>query len=126
VSCILLKFFATLSITATDKNTKEFDVTIESITGKTHTPPTLKTIRKTDSEKKEVIKSAERNDSIAITAMAQRIKKAFEVSASVTIIDIDRVAAVKKALADGSYQVNAERIAEKMIEYEKLMPQDRT
>lgn len=101
-------------------------MTIESITGRTHTPPTLKTIQKTDSEKKEVIKSAEGNDSIVITAMAQRIKKAFEASASVTIIDIDRVAAVKKALADGSYQVNAERIAEKMIEYEKLMPQDRT
>ncbi len=56
--------------------------------------------------------------------MAQEIKKAFELSSSVSIIDVDRVAAVKKALADGSYQVNAEKIAEKMIQYEKLMPQD--
>jgi negative regulator of flagellin synthesis FlgM len=100
-------------------------MTIESITGRTHTSLTIKTTQKAeiDSGKKASIKSAERNDSIAITAMAQGIKKAFE-SSSATIIDVDRVAAVKKALADGSYQINAERIAEKMIQYEKLMPPD--
>jgi len=100
-------------------------MTIESITGRTHTPPTIKTTPKAeiDSGKKASINSAESNDSIAITAMAQGIKKAFE-SSPVTIVDVDRVAAVKKALADGSYQINAERIAEKMIQYEKLMPQD--
>jgi negative regulator of flagellin synthesis FlgM len=101
-------------------------MTIESITGKTHTSLTIKTTPKAeiDSEKKASIKSTERNDSIAITAVAQGIKKFSESSSAVTIVDIDRVAAVKKALADGSYQINAERIAEKMIQYEKLMPQD--
>ena len=96
-------------------------MTIESITGRTHTPLTIKTSQKAeiDSEKKTSIKSAERNDSIAI---AQGIKKAFESSSAV--VDADRVASVKKALADGSYQINAKRIAEKMIQYEKLMPPD--
>jgi len=103
-------------------------MTIESITGRAHTLPTIKTTPKaeSDSGKKASVKSAERNDSIVITAMAQGIKKAFESSSSVAVVDVDRVAAVKKALADGSYQINAERIAEKMIQYEKLMPQDRT
>jgi negative regulator of flagellin synthesis FlgM len=101
-------------------------MTIESITGRTHTPLTIKTTQKAeiDSGKKASINSTESNDSIAITAMAQGIKKAVESSSSVTIVDVDRVAAVKKAIADGSYQINAERIAEKMIHYEKLMPQD--
>ena len=101
-------------------------MTIESITGRTHTPLTIKTTQKAelDSGKKAAIKGAERNDSIAITAMAQGIKRAFESSSSSTIIDVDRVTAVKQALADGSYQINAERIAEKMVQYEKLMPQD--
>ena len=101
-------------------------MTIESLTGRTHTPLTIKTTQKDeiDSGKKASVKSVERNDSIEITAMAQGIKKALESSSSVTIVDADRVAAVKKALADGSYQINAERIAEKMIQYEKLMPQD--
>ena len=101
-------------------------MTIESITGRMHTPLTIKTTQKDeiDSGKKASIKSAERNDSIEITAMAQGIKKAFESSSAATIVDADRVAAVTKALADGSYQINAERIAEKMVQYEKLMPQD--
>ena len=102
-------------------------MTIESITGKTHTPLTIKTTPKNeiDSGKKASIKGAESsNDSIEITATAQGIKKALESSSAATIVDVDRVAAVKKALADGSYQINAERIAEKMIQYEKLMPQD--
>jgi negative regulator of flagellin synthesis FlgM len=101
-------------------------MTIESITGRTHTPLAIKTTQKAevDNEKKAPLKSAESNDSIAITAMARGIKKAFESSSSITIVDVDRVAAVKKALADGNYQINAERIAEKMIQYEKLMPQD--
>lgn len=99
-------------------------MTIESITGRAHTSLTIKTNQKAeiDSGKKAAIKNAERNDSIAITAMAQGIKKAFESSSSVAVVDADRVAAVKQALADGSYQINAERIAEKMIQYEKLMP----
>lgn len=99
-------------------------MSIESITGRAHTPLTIKTNQKAeiDSGKKAAIKNAERNDSIAITAMAQGIKKAFESSSSVAVVDADRVAAVKQALADGSYQINAERIAEKMIQYEKLLP----
>jgi len=103
-------------------------MTIESITGRTHTQIPIKTTQKAeiDSGKNASIKSAEKNDSIAITAMAQGIKKAFESSPSVTIVDADRVTAVKEALADGSYQINAERIAEKMLQYEKVMPQGRT
>lgn len=99
-------------------------MSIESITGRAHTPLTIKTNQKAeiDSGKKAAIKNTERNDSIAITAMAQGIKKAFESSSSVAVVDADRVAAVKQALADGSYQINAERIAEKMIQYEKLLP----
>lgn len=102
-------------------------MTIESITGRTHTPLAIKTTQKAevDSGKEATVKSAERDDSIAITAMAQGIKKAFESSSSDTIVDVDRVAAVKKAFTDGSYEINAERIAKKMIQYEKLMPQDK-
>ena len=101
-------------------------MTIELITGRTNTAPTIKTPPKADidSGKKAPVKSAGTDDSITITAMAQGIQKVFESASSTTNVDVDRVAAVKKALADGSYQINAERIAGKMIQYEKLMPQD--
>jgi negative regulator of flagellin synthesis FlgM len=99
---------------------------IESITGRTLVQPTTKTAQKAEIDigNKATTRQAERNDSIAITVTAQGLKKAFEPSASGTIVDVERVAAVKKAIAEGSYQINAERIAEKMIQYEKLMPQN--
>jgi negative regulator of flagellin synthesis FlgM len=108
-----------------EKDTEEFDMTIELITGRTNTPLTTKTSPKTeiDSGKQASVKSADKNDSIAITAMAQEIKRAFESSSSVSAVNVDRVTAVKQALADGNYQINAEKIAEKMIQFEKQMPQ---
>jgi negative regulator of flagellin synthesis FlgM len=99
---------------------------IESITGRTQSQLTIKTDPKTEvSDLKSVpIKSTEKNDSIAITAIAHEIKKAFESSSSLPAVDIDRVNAVKKALADGNYPINAERIAQKIIQFEKLLAQD--
>ncbi len=99
---------------------------INSITSKSNTPLTVKTAPKADAEsvKETTTGTAEKNDSIAITAIAKEIHRAFETSSASSAIDFDRVAAVKKALADGSYTVNAEKVAEKMIQFEKLMPRD--
>lgn len=58
------------------------------------------------------------NDSVAITAVAKEITKAFESSKTTHVINQERVNAVKKALEDGTYPINAEHIAKKMIELE--------
>jgi negative regulator of flagellin synthesis FlgM len=96
---------------------------IESITGRVRPPITGSTSPKTEVESGQntATKRSESTDSIAITPMANGIKKAIEATSSDAVVDMDRVAAVKKALADGSYQVNAERVAEKMVQHEKLM-----
>jgi negative regulator of flagellin synthesis FlgM len=97
---------------------------IENISGRMHVPiNTANTSQKTgvDNADKAVAKETGQTDSIAITSTARNIKKSLESSSSATLIDIDRVQAVKKALADGSYQINAEKIAEKMIQHEMLM-----
>lgn len=101
-------------------------MTINSVTGKPVTTPTLKTAPKAeaDATKETTVSSTEKNDSIAITAIAKEIHKAFESSSASSTVDFDRVAAVKKALADGSYSINAEKVAEKLIQFEKLLPQD--
>lgn len=99
---------------------------IESITGRTRVPIATKAVPKTEMDGgNKTAKQAEKSDSIAITGIAQGIKKAFESSSSGAIVDADRVASVKKAIAEGSYQVNAERIADKMMQYEKLAPQNK-
>lgn len=97
---------------------------IESITGRTRTPLTTKPVQKTEIDSgNKATKQAEKSDSIAITGIAQGIKKAVELSASVDVVDVERVASVKKAIAEGSYQINAEKIAKKMLQFEELLPQ---
>jgi len=100
-------------------------MTINSIIpGKTQNSLPIKATPKpeTDGAKETAISKAEKHDSVVITAIAKEIHKSFETSSAASVVNLDRVAAVKKALADGSYSINAERVAEKMIQFEKLMP----
>jgi len=92
------------------------------ITGRSNSPTPIKTTPKAgvESEKKVAVSTPENSDVVALTT-TQEIKKAFGPS-SASPVDIDRVNSIKKALADGSYQINAEKVAKKMIEFEKLMP----
>ncbi|HEY8218640.1 MAG TPA: flagellar biosynthesis anti-sigma factor FlgM [Methylobacter sp.] len=94
------------------------------ITGRTNGPAPIKTAPKAgvDGEKQVTIASPEKDDVVALTTATQEIKKAFGLSSALPV-DIDRVNTIKKALADGSYQINAENVAKKLIEFEKLMPQ---
>lgn len=92
------------------------------ITGRTNSPTLINTPTKSgvDGEKKVAVTNTEQDDSVALTTTTQEIKKAFG-SSSASTLDIDRVNSVKKALADGDYSVNAEKVAKKLIQFEKLM-----
>ena len=65
----------------------------------------------------------EKNDSVALTATTQEIKKPVG-SSSASPVNSDRVNAVKKALANGSYSVDPQKIANKLLQFEQLMPQE--
>ena len=98
-------------------------MTIESIAGRTQTQLTLRAPIKTDASIRITsIPSVEKSDSVAITTVAQGIKQAVAASSSGSIVDVNKVSALKNALANGSYQINAESIAKKMIHYESIMP----
>ncbi len=58
-------------------------------------------------------------DSVDITQVARGLTKAFESSKATSVINEERVNAVRKALEEGTYPINADRIAEKMIQIEK-------
>ncbi len=71
---------------------------------------------KAESIKLDSLKQADRVD---ITSVAKEITKAFESSKSSSPINEERVNAVKKALKEGNYPIDAQRIAKKMIQMEK-------
>ncbi|MEQ1527967.1 MAG: flagellar biosynthesis anti-sigma factor FlgM [Methylococcales bacterium] len=98
---------------------------IDSITGRKPDLPAIKTNPKSDldNSKKVTNNGNTQDDTVAITSAAQEIKKVFESSPDAAV-DVDRVASIKKAVADGSYVVNAEKVAQKMIQFEKSLLKD--
>ena len=60
-------------------------------------------------------------DQVQLSPEAQALKRLeAQINAS-SEIDIGRVAAIKQAIADGSFEINVERIAEKMLQNDSLL-----
>ncbi|BBL60085.1 flagellar biosynthesis anti-sigma factor FlgM [Methylomonas koyamae] len=96
---------------------------IESITGKPVTTSVpAKPGVKDAAEPKQRTESGVVTDTVEITATAQDIKTASAAGAATPVVNEDRVAAIKAAIQAGSYQVNAERVAEKMLQFDKQLP----
>ena len=89
------------------------------IIGRTNSPTFIKPPPKAevDGEKKVAVPNTVKSDSIALTSVTQEIKKAFG-SSSASPIDSGRVDTVKKALADGSYSIDAKQVAKKLVQFE--------
>jgi len=98
---------------------------IDSISGRKHDLPTIKTTAKSelDSGKKVNDNNSIQKDTVAITSAAQEIKKTIGSSEGAPV-DAERVAKIKKAIADGSYTINADKIAQKMIQLDKSLHTD--
>ncbi len=61
------------------------------------------------------------SDSVALTDTAARLKQAQAALASAAVIDAELVARVANQLAAGTYEIDAEHIAEKIIEMERQL-----
>ena len=58
---------------------------------------------------------------VTLTDTAAKLRELESSVANQPVVDTQRVEAVKKAIADGTYQVDSKRTAEKMAEFENLM-----
>ncbi|MHB1215879.1 MAG: flagellar biosynthesis anti-sigma factor FlgM [Thiobacillus sp.] len=59
------------------------------------------------------------SDSLTLTESSTRIRSLESQLASVDVTDVGKVEAVKAALADGSFSVDAEVVADRLIDHTK-------
>lgn len=60
-------------------------------------------------------------DRVSLTSTASRLKDIEQELANASPVDGDKVAAVKSAITNGEYEVDADRIADKMLSFEDNM-----
>lgn len=63
----------------------------------------------------------ERADTVRISDTAQALQRSSVDSSDNGGVDSDRVARIRAAIEDGSYQINNERIADSMLELDSLL-----
>ncbi len=64
------------------------------------------------------------NDSLKFTETVQDLKLAFAKLESVPVVNAERVKEARDAISSGTYIIDAEKIAEKMIQIEQSLPED--
>ena len=61
------------------------------------------------------------SDTVTLTGGAARLRDLGNSLSALPVTDTQRVDAVKQAIEDGNFKVDAGRVADKMIEFEKLL-----
>jgi negative regulator of flagellin synthesis FlgM len=65
-------------------------------------------------------------DSVQITDTAGYLVTAEQTLTDVPVINSGRVAETSEALANGTYKISPERIANQLLQFERLMPEEET
>ncbi len=60
-------------------------------------------------------------DSVELSAEAQSMNRLEENLAQLPDVDVERVATLKQAIADGRFEIDAERIAQNMLNQDDLL-----
>lgn len=57
-------------------------------------------------------------DTVSLTDTASRLRELENSLANMPVVDTQRVESIQRAIADGSYEMDAARIADKMLRFE--------
>ena len=58
-------------------------------------------------------------DTVSLTDTASRLRQMENTLAQLPVVDNQRVEEIRRALAEGSFEIDPERVAEKMVSFEK-------
>lgn len=61
------------------------------------------------------------SDQVTLTDTARRLSDLTQTASAQPAVDAERVSQIRQAIAEGSYQVNAERVADKLLQAEDLL-----
>jgi len=60
-------------------------------------------------------------DTVSLTETSAQLRSLESSLASLPVVDTQRVESIKQAIADGSYQVDAQTVADKLIDFEATL-----
>jgi negative regulator of flagellin synthesis FlgM len=63
--------------------------------------------------------ASQTGDHVTLTTSARSLQKLSEAIAQAPVVNTDKVASVKQAVGNGTYQVDSRRVADKMLQFEK-------
>jgi len=63
--------------------------------------------------------SAPASDSVSLTDTASRMSNIQQALADVPVVNADKVAELREAISNGSYQIDPEKVAEKLLSFEQ-------
>ena len=100
-------------------------MSIEKIGSTLQTTPSNKPANKSKEAEQDNTTQQINDESFIATDTAKKIREALTATGSEPVIDNARIEAVKHQLEAGTYTVDAEKIAEKMIELEQQFSDSR-
>jgi negative regulator of flagellin synthesis FlgM len=62
--------------------------------------------------------SSQTGDHVTLTSAAQSLQKLSEAIAQTPVVNASKVASIKQAVNGGTYQVDSDRVADKMLQFE--------
>ena len=65
------------------------------------------------------VSASQTGDTVTLTSSARSLQKIEETVAKAPVVNAAKVAAVKQAINSGNYQIDAGRIADKLLQFER-------